>query len=92
MNARTPFNPPESVVQEAFDIAMNYLQLTGHAEPLHEVQRQCAQVIVEEWRRGKQHPVWLANKAITAVEDKDDAANATVITIRQSQVRDDKPV
>jgi hypothetical protein len=87
MNAQTPFDLPEAAIQEAFNIAMRYLQFTGQAEPLGETQQECSRVIVEEWRNGKRHPIWLANKGIKAIEEKvrqrtiDSTTNATVVPI-----------
>jgi hypothetical protein len=60
----------DSVVLEAFDIALDYLERSGQAYPYSETQHICAKIIFDEWNEGKRHPIWLANKAIVAVESK----------------------
>lgn len=74
MSERTLFTPCpngiDPVLQEAFDIALDYLEFTGQAFPLMATQEECGRVIVDEWVRGKKHRIWLANKAIEAIERK----------------------
>lgn len=64
------FPPPEATIQEAFDIAMDYLELVRGQEPPDETQRDSALVIIDEWQKGKRHRIWMANKAIVAAEEK----------------------
>jgi hypothetical protein len=59
---------PISVMQKSLAIAMQYLVETGQAYPLSQIRRFCAEVMCHEWKTGKRHPVWLANKAIGALE------------------------
>jgi hypothetical protein len=58
-----------SVPGEALAIALNYLELTRQAYPYSETRWKCAQVIADEWNAGKRHRIWLANKAIVAIEN-----------------------
>lgn len=60
----------EAVLQEALDIAMDYLEFTGQAYPFSEVQRACANTILKSWRAGTKHRIRLANDAINAIEKK----------------------
>lgn len=62
------FTIPHPLRQKALVIAMHYLEQTAQAYPFSQTKRFCAQVIEEEWEKGRRHPVWLANKAITALE------------------------
>lgn len=55
-------------MQKSLAIAMHYLVETGQAYPLSQTRRFCAEVMRHEWRTGRQHPVWLANKAIVALQ------------------------
>jgi hypothetical protein len=59
---------PISVMQKSLAIAMHYLVETGQAYPLSQTRRFCAEVMCHEWKTGRRHPVWLANKAIGALE------------------------
>lgn len=45
----------------------------GQAYPLSRMKRSCAQVICQEWKPGRHHPVWLANKAIRALKQAREA-------------------
>ena len=60
--------PQVSDLEDALDIAMDYLERTGQSFPLPQTERFCGQVIFEEWATGRRHRVWLANRAIGAVE------------------------
>jgi hypothetical protein len=57
------------VMDDALDIAMNYLLLTGQAVPFKEAQATAARAIVAAWQRGVTHRIKLANAAIKAVEE-----------------------
>jgi uncharacterized membrane protein YfbV (UPF0208 family) len=58
------------VMDDALDIAMNYLLLTGQAVLFKETQVTAAKAIVAAWHRGVKHRIKLANAAIKAVEEK----------------------
>jgi uncharacterized membrane protein YfbV (UPF0208 family) len=58
------------VMDDALDIAMNYLLLTGQAVLFKETQATAAKAIVAAWHRGVKHRIKLANAAIKAVEEK----------------------
>ena len=68
-------NDIDPALQQAFDIALDYLELTGQAFSLEAVQQECGRVIVEEWAKGRKHRIWLANKAIESIERQRSIAN-----------------
>ena len=45
-----PIANPDPKLQEALDIAMDYLELTGQASPYTEVEMACATIIQGIWR------------------------------------------
>jgi hypothetical protein len=57
-------------LNEALEIAMDYLQLTRQAYPYPETQVWAADAILAAWRSGVRHKIRLANYAIGAVESK----------------------
>jgi hypothetical protein len=68
-----PFQQPDPVLQSALDIALHYLEFTKQAHPFSQTEVACARVILDEWLVGgrhQRHPLWLANKAIVAIETK----------------------
>jgi hypothetical protein len=65
-----PIPYPDAVLQQALDIALGYLELTGQAFPFSETQMACANAIVISWHRGNKHKIRLANDAINTVEKK----------------------
>jgi hypothetical protein len=56
------------VLDDALDIAMRYLSQTGQADDYTNVERIAASAILTSWRGGARHRIYLANKAIVAVE------------------------
>jgi hypothetical protein len=58
------------VMDQALDIAMDYLERTGQAVKFMEAQRVAATAIVTAWRMGVRHRLRLADIAIKAVERK----------------------
>jgi hypothetical protein len=56
------------VMDEALDIAMNYLSRTGRAVNFRVVQTVAAKAIISAWQGGARHKIRLANCAIRAVE------------------------
>ena len=66
-----PFEQPDPVLQYALDIALDYLEFTKQADLYSQTKLACARVILDEWMVGgrqQRHPLWLANKAIVAIE------------------------
>jgi hypothetical protein len=63
-----PIGNFDYVMDDALDIALNYLTLTGQAVTFQEVQSTAATAIAAAWRRGVRHRIRLANAAIKAVE------------------------
>jgi hypothetical protein len=57
-------------MDEALDIALNYLECTGQAAYFIEVQRAAAMAIVAAWKTGVRHRIKLADVAIKAVEQR----------------------
>jgi hypothetical protein len=58
------------MLQDAMDIALDYLEFTRQAEPFTQVERVCANIILAAWKAGIRHRIKLANSAITAIERK----------------------
>jgi hypothetical protein len=65
-----PLVDVDAVLQEALDIALDYLEFTGQAFPYSETQRICALAILTAWRAGTKHRIRLANYAINVIEKK----------------------
>ena len=65
-----PIEYSNTTLQEALDIALEYLEFTRQAEPITEVERICANVILAAWKAGARHRIKLANWAIVAIERK----------------------
>jgi hypothetical protein len=63
-----PIGNADLVLSEALDIAMDYLEYTGQADPMKETQDACAHVILDAWKSGVKHRIRLANYAINAIE------------------------
>jgi hypothetical protein len=63
-----PLEDANVVLQEALDIALDYLGVTARPFPSSETQRICAHAILNSWRRGTKHRIRLANDAINAIE------------------------
>jgi hypothetical protein len=57
------------LLDEALQIAMDYLERTGQAGEYTKVQSQAAHEIMAQWRAGVRHKLRLANYAIVAVEN-----------------------
>lgn len=60
--------PVDDVMNEALEIAMNYLSRTGKAVKFMAVQNAAAEAIIAAWQGGVRHKIRLANYAIRAVE------------------------
>jgi hypothetical protein len=58
----------EYVMEEALEIAMNYLSRTDQAVNFRVVQTVAAKAIITAWQAGVRHKIKLANCAIRAVE------------------------
>jgi hypothetical protein len=65
-----PIEHADVTLQEALDIALDYLEVTGQAFPYSETERTCAQIILMTWKAGIRHRIKLANYAIVAIEQK----------------------
>jgi hypothetical protein len=65
-----PIGDFDNAMDEALDIAMDYLERAEQAVKFIEVQRVAAMAIVAAWKMSVRHRVRLANIAIKAVERK----------------------
>ena len=65
-----PVGDFDNAMDEALDIAMDYLERTEQAVKFLEVQRMAATAIVAAWKMGERNRLRLANIAIKAVERK----------------------
>ena len=67
-----PLGEFDYVLDDALNIALDYLYLSGQAEQFQEVQSTAATAIAVAWKGGVRHRIKLANIAIKAVERKRD--------------------
>ena len=58
-----PIGDFDNAMDEALDIAMDYLERTGQAVKFKEVQRAAAMAIVAAWKAGVRHRIKLAHAA-----------------------------
>jgi hypothetical protein len=65
-----PIGDFDKAMDEALDIALDYLERTGQAVKFIEVQRVAAMAIVAAWKGGVRHRIKLAHVAIKAVQPK----------------------
>jgi hypothetical protein len=65
-----PIGNFDYVMDDALDIAMNYLDQTGQAVLFQQAQNKAARAIVTAWQCGVRHRIRLANAAIRAVEKR----------------------
>lgn len=65
-----PIAETHTVLQEALDIALDYLEFTGQAFHYAQTEKLCAQIILNAWREGTSHRIKLADCAIVAIERK----------------------
>ena len=66
-----PFEQPDPILQASLDIALNCLEATKQAYPYSMTEVVCARITLDEWLVGGRkcrHRIWLANKAIVAIE------------------------
>jgi hypothetical protein len=67
-----PFGEFDCVMDDALNIAMDYLIRTGQVVKFREAQETAAQAIAVAWRSGVRNRLRLSNLAIRAVEQKED--------------------
>jgi hypothetical protein len=63
-----PLIRPEPVLDEALDIALDYLEATGQARQGDDTQHLVASAVFNEWQEGTRHRIRLANAGIVAVQ------------------------
>jgi hypothetical protein len=66
-----PLGEFDNVMDDALDIAMDYLQASDQAVDYQNAQRTAANAIAGAWRAGVRNRLRLSNLAIRAVEEKD---------------------
>jgi hypothetical protein len=66
-----PFGDFDFVMDEALDIAMDYLIKTGQAVKFRETQATAANAIASAWKSGVRNRMRLSNLAIRAVEQQE---------------------
>ena len=66
-----PFGEFDSVMDDALNIAMDYLIRTGQAVKFQKAQEVAAEAIAVAWRSGVRNRLRLSNLAIRAVEQKE---------------------
>jgi hypothetical protein len=66
-----PFGDFDFVMDEALDIAMDYLIRTGQAVKFRETQATAANAIASAWKSGVRNRMRLSNLAIRAVEQQE---------------------
>lgn len=57
------------VVDQAYDIAFDYLRLSGAIDPMFGVHELLLDMVVDQYYRGERNKIRLANKAISAFEN-----------------------
>ena len=67
-----PLGEFDSAMDDALDVAMDYLVRTGRAVKFREAQEVAAHAIAVAWRSGVRNRLRLSNLAIRAVEQKED--------------------
>jgi hypothetical protein len=67
-----PYGDFDNVMDDALDIAMDYLIRTDQAVNFREVQTLAANAIANAWRAGVRSRMRLTNMAIRAVEERCD--------------------
>jgi len=65
-----PLSETNPTLEEALDIALEYLEQTGQALNYVYISRFAARTIKAEWDRGVHHKIALANAAIVEVESE----------------------
>jgi hypothetical protein len=87
MPYRWPIENADVKLQEALDIALDYLEFTRQAYPFSEVEQACAYVILSAWGAGVRHRIRLANYAIVAIEQRRQKQEVQLIALRDFAVR-----
>jgi hypothetical protein len=58
----------DPLLDDALNIALDYLQATGQAEINGDTEQVAARAVLAEWSEGTRHCIRLANAAIVAVQ------------------------
>jgi len=68
MSYRWPLPHPDPALDEALDIALDYLEATGQAKTGDDTQHFVADSVLSAWLKGARHKIRLANIGIQAVQ------------------------
>jgi len=68
MKYRWPLPHPDPVLDEAVDIALDYLEATGQAKIGDDTQYLVASAVLTAWLGGARHRIRLANEGIVALQ------------------------
>jgi hypothetical protein len=68
MSYHWPLPHPDPVLDDALDIALDYLEATGQAKAGDDTQHLAASSVLNAWLDGTRHKIRLANNAIVAIE------------------------
>ena len=63
-----PLLDPDPVLEEALNIALDYLAATGQAKIRDDTRNLVASSVMTSWRKGMRHRIQLANVGIVAVQ------------------------
>ena len=63
-----PLLDPDPVLEEALDIALDYLAATGQGKIRDDTRNLVASSVMTSWRKGMRHRIQLANVGIVAVQ------------------------
>lgn len=82
-----PLRCPDPALQEALEIALDYLQRTGQAEPRDGTDRVVSDAILDAWSHSVKHPLRLANAGILAVEQAPQRLPGKPVELRVRSMR-----
>ena len=68
MSNAWPLPDPDPVLEEAHNIALDYLAATGQAKIRDDARNLVASSVMTSWRNGMRHRIQLANAGIVAVQ------------------------
>ena len=68
MGYNWPLPHPDPTLDEALDIALDYLEATGQAKAGDNARYLVANAVLEDWLKGTRHKIRLANTGIVAVQ------------------------
>jgi hypothetical protein len=78
-----PLTHPEAVLDEALDIALNFVESAGDSTTRDSKQHLVANAILKDWQKGTREKISLANVGIVAVQKQTETkvSDAGVLTV-----------